>query len=191
MWRSDPDRQLYQAFCAGDAEAIPALIRRHSAALLRFIHDCLGAGRPEDAEEVFNDTLLAVWHDVAGYNPRRARFKTWVFFQARCAALDRRRELAHQTAAAEPLPEITADDISGHLILQVDLLLALEQLGAQDRQIVYLCDYLDWDHQRVADRLDLKLGTMDSRLQRARQRLRQVLTAWRPQGAPEGGDERL
>jgi hypothetical protein len=58
MWGGDPDGQIYQAFCAGDAEAIPALIRRYSASLLRFIHD-----------------------------PRRARFQTWVFFQARGAGV--------------------------------------------------------------------------------------------------------
>jgi RNA polymerase sigma-70 factor (ECF subfamily) len=188
MGGGDPDESIYQAFRAGDAEAIPALIRRHSAVLLRFIHRCLGTGTAEDVEEVLNDTLLAVWRDVAEYDPRRARFKTWVFFQARCAALDRRRALVRQTAAAEPLPAIAAADISWPMIMQVDLVLALEQLGALDRQIVYLCDYLDWDHQRVADHLALKLGTLDSRLQRARQRLRQVLAAWRPRRVPEDDD---
>ena len=188
MWGGDPDESIYEALRVGDAEAISALIRRHSAALLRFIHDCLGAGRPEDVEEVLNDTLLAVWRDVAEYDPRRARFKTWVFFRARCAALDRRRELAGRALASEPLPEIEAADISWHLIMQVDLVLALKQLGALDRQIVYLCDYLGLDHARTAERLCLRAGAVRTRLHRARQRLRKILASWRPRRVPEDGD---
>ena len=187
MLGSDPDWESYRLFATGEAGAIQALVHRCGAALLRFIHRCLGTGQPEDVEEVFNDTLLAIWRDVAEYDPQQARFKTWVFFKARCIALDRRRALARDKAAG-PLPEITAAEFSWSLLLQLDLVWALEELGVLDRQIVYLSDYLGLDHREIAGRLGLQPGALDTRLHRARKRLRQVLASWRPRGVPEDSD---
>lgn len=186
MLDRDPDERIYEAFAAGDPEALPALVRRCGAALLRFIHQCLGRGAAEDVEEVFNDTLLAVWRDVGEYDPRRARFRTWVFLQARWAALDRRRALARE-AAAGPLPELAAE-FSWAQFLQLDLVVALEELSTLDRQIIYLCDYLGFGHRESAGRLGLQVGALDTRLHRARQRLRRALAAWRPRRVPEGSD---
>lgn len=190
MFGGDPDEHIYRALCAGNTGAIRRLVRKYGSSLLRFIHSCLGAGRLEDIEEVCNDALLAVWHDVAEYDPRRARFKNWVFFKARCAALDRRRKLAREARAGEPLPLLEGAEVSWHVILQVDLALALGELCALDRQIVYLCDYLDWNHRQVAERLCLKPGTLDSRLQRARKRLGRILESWRPRRVLEDGGGR-
>jgi RNA polymerase sigma-70 factor (ECF subfamily) len=185
MRGGDPDGPIYRALCAGDAGAMQSLIHRYSPALPRFIHECLGSAQPEDVEEAFNDTMLAVWRDVAEYDPRRACFKTWVFFKARCVALDLRREMGCPARAAEPLSEIGAADISWRVILRVDLARALEQMGVLDRQIVYLCDYAGWDHQLVAKRLSLRRGALGTRLHRARKRLRALLAPWQPRQALE------
>jgi RNA polymerase sigma factor (sigma-70 family) len=155
---------------------------------LRFIQHCLGRGTVEDAEEVFNDTLLAIWRDVGEYDPQQARFRTWVFFKARWAALDRRRVLTRDEETG-PLPELAAAEFSWPLLLQLDLVLALEELGALDRQIVYLSDYLGWEHREIAGRLGLKVGALDTRLHRARRRLRRALAAWRPRQMREVGHE--
>jgi len=184
----DPDERIYEMFAAGDVAALPALVRRCGAALLRFIHYCLGRGTAEDAEEVFNDTLLAVWREVGEYDPQRARFRTWVFLQARWVALDRRRALARH-GENDPLPELAAAEFSGPLLLQLDLVVALEELRALDRQIIYLSDYLGLEHREIAERLGLKVGALDTRLYRARRRLRRALAAWRPRRVREAGHE--
>lgn len=185
---ADPDRDIWRALQAGDAGAIRTLLERHGPLLLRFIHAHLRHAPPEDLEEVLNDTLLAVWRGSAKYDPRRSRFRTWVFLQARGLALDRRRRLARAARLAAALPRPGEFEVSWPVILQMDLALALAELGALDREIVYLCDYQGGEHKQVAAQLGLREMTLNSRLHRARKRLRKTLAAWHPQGMPEDSD---
>jgi RNA polymerase sigma-70 factor (ECF subfamily) len=185
---ADPDRDIWRALQAGDAGAIRTLLERHGPLLLRFIHAHLRNAPPEDLEEVLNDTLLAVWRDIAEYDPRRSRFRTWVFLQARGLALDRRRRLARAARVAATLPLPGEFEVSWQVILQVDLALALEDLGALDREIVYLCDYQGGERKQVAGKLGLREMTLNSRLYRVRRRLRETLAAWRPRVPAEEHD---
>jgi len=184
---TDPDKQLYREIQQRKPEALALLLERHGPALVRFIHGYLAHIAPAEVEEVLNDTLYAVWSDIARYDPRRARFKTWVFLQARSLALDRRRKLARQApgvgAGAPEAAELLAD-----ALLRLDLVLALSELSAADRLLYYLCEWQGYDREQVAVRIGVRRGTLNARLRRIRERLRRVLRAggWGPAVAEVG-----
>lgn len=173
---TDPDRQLYREIQQHQPEALALLLERHGPALVRFIHGYLAHGFPDEVEEVLNDTLYAVWSDIERYDPRRARFKTWVFLRARSLALDRRRKLARQAeGVVATSPEAT--ELLADVLLRLDLFLALSELSAADRLIYYLCEWQGYDQEQVAVRVGVRRGALNARLRRIRERLRRILTA--------------
>jgi RNA polymerase sigma factor (sigma-70 family) len=65
---------------------------RHSARVVGWLEQAFFAGDFQTAEEAWNDTLYRVWSRVEKYDEARSRFTTWVWNQARYAALDLRRK---------------------------------------------------------------------------------------------------
>lgn len=176
----DRDFTLYERLRRRDAEAMGLLLARYSVLLRSFVHGFLGAAQVEDVEEVVNDTLVAVWTDIAEFDPQRAAFKTWIFMKARYCALRRRQLLQARSRHTAPEDLLADTTFEASAILRVELTLALLRLEAQDREIVYLCDVLGWGREAVACRLGITPGALRTRLHRARKRLRRTLRAWRP-----------
>ncbi len=98
------DEALMLSYRDGDEGAFRALYYRYRAPLMRFSRHL--AGSASDAEEVFQETWIAVVHSRASYSVR-ARFNTWLFAIAHRRAADRHRKRARQRA--EPLAETAAD----------------------------------------------------------------------------------
>jgi RNA polymerase sigma-70 factor (ECF subfamily) len=178
MPSGDPDRAIYERLFHHDPEAVSVLMQRHGGLLALVIGNCLGDGTREDVEDVLGELLLALWRDIAEYDSRRARFKTWVVMRARYCALAWRRKHGQIDARCSPL---SPDEIAlpePDVLLRVDLALALMDLDELDREIVYRCDYLEQDHRQVARDLGMRCGALNMRLQRIRRRLRKVLRGW-------------
>ncbi len=87
-YEEDPDLALLSRIATGDQEAIEELYRRHSRVLLgqlRFMVD-----QPALAEEVLQDTMLAVWRGARTFRGG-SRVRTWLLGIARRQARDRMR----------------------------------------------------------------------------------------------------
>ena len=132
------------------------------------------------AEELAQEAMAAVWRKADMYSPDKGNPATWIFTIARNLRIDRvRRERVFQ-----PLPEGHAeepsDDEPADLALEREerytaLREALQQLPADQLEIVTL-SYMDGlSHTEVAERLDLPLGTVKSRMRLAYNKLRPLL----------------
>ena len=190
MFASDPDRQLYEGIHRRDPDAAANLMHRYGNMLLLVIYRCLGYEEIEDAKDVLSEVLFSIWMDIEEYDPRRARFKTWLVMKARYESLGWWRKRSVELRPYAKLPPGEGDLSAEQALLRTDLVMALLKLGEVDRQIVYLCDFLERDHREVAAELGIKRGTLNTRLVRVRKRLREVLAGWRiRQGVPGGGHE--
>jgi RNA polymerase sigma-70 factor (ECF subfamily) len=132
------------------------------------------------AEELAQEAMTAVWRKAGMYSPDKGNPATWIFTIARNLRIDRvRRERVFQ-----PLPEWHAeqasDDEPADLALEREeryaaLRQALQHLPADQLEIVTL-SYMDGlSHTEVAERLDLPLGTVKSRMRLAYNKLRPLL----------------
>ncbi|MFN3522754.1 MAG: RNA polymerase sigma factor [Phenylobacterium sp.] len=92
------DETLFQLARAGDEAAFGRLIERHMRMVLRLASNIVGDSH--EAEDVAQETFVAVWRGREHWTPGAARFSTWLHRVAVNKAIDHRRR-----RRAEPAPE--------------------------------------------------------------------------------------
>ncbi|WDR38909.1 RNA polymerase sigma factor [Pseudomonas serboccidentalis] len=175
------DEALLARYREGDGAAFETLYARHRQSLYRFL---LGlSGKPELADEVFQDTWLSLIRS-ASQPQGRATFRTWLFQIARNRLIDHwRKHGAHQPlhdSYDEQLHAVgdEANDPEQLLNLSRDsqrLENALQTLPADQREVFLLRAHGDLDLAQIASLTETPLETVKSRLRYAQQKLRRLL----------------
>jgi RNA polymerase sigma-70 factor (ECF subfamily) len=177
-----PDTETLAArAAAGDAAALDLLLRRIGPEVLRRCGRFLP--NRQDAEEAAQDALLQVARRIHGFEGR-SRFSTWLYVVVANAARQTYRDLKRR-AGEQPLSPAendrpdprTTSVIAGS---RVDLLEALEYLERTRPLLVTPLVYRDiceLGYEEIAERLDLPLGTVKSRLYEGRRQVQQWLIA--------------
>ncbi|MBV6321605.1 RNA polymerase sigma factor [Duganella violaceipulchra] len=143
---------------------IPRL-RRYARALL---------GGRADADDLVQDTIERGWDKLASWR-RGSDMRAWLFGIMHNLHVD---QLRRPALATEPLDDelpLAAADTSGDALALRDMDLALQQLPPQQREVLLMVALEDMRYEEVAAALDIPLGTVMSRLSRARERLRLIL----------------
>ena len=188
----DKDDDLLAALRAGDEQAFVALVRRHHSAMLRLATGYVPSAAI--AEEVVQDTWLAVLRGISGFEGR-STLRTWllriVVNRARTAGLRERRTVA--VADPEPAVDPSRFDASGAwaspperwaqeaqdrlraAAIAARLRSAMGELPARQREVVTLRDVEGLSSGEVCSVLDISEGNQRVLLHRGRSRLRQVL----------------
>lgn len=143
--------------------------RRHVGALSHYAAVLVG---PDDAMDVVNDAVAATLRrgsldsvaDVRAYWFRAVTFTASSWHRSRT----RRRAREQRALIAEGSPSRSEPDVA-------EALRVLSVLTVQQRAVVYLTYWADWDTERIAVALGVSTGTVRKQLGRARQRLREVL----------------
>ena len=170
---------LLQRIAAGDADALLALHKRYAnlvySVAWRVLHD-VGL-----AEEVTQDVFMKLWQRSQRYDAGRGRFVAWLLSVTCFAAIDRLRQEGRHPLLVEP-PEREPDDMGWlEQLLPSDhaswergqhLRLLLEQLPAEQRQVVDLAFFGGLTHSELAEHLGLPLGTVKGRLRLGLEKLR-------------------
>jgi RNA polymerase sigma-70 factor, ECF subfamily len=171
-----PDDHLLKLVAAGDAEAFSRLFRRRRGDVYRFALHM--TGRPAVADDVTQDTFLAVMRDAGRFDASRATVTAWLCGIARHHVLRRFER-------DRPMQTIEMDDelVNGDRSLVVDEtvlgdLTRAEQVDAvreavmtlpvHYREVVVLCDLQELSYGDAAAALGCAVGTVRSRLHRGR-----------------------
>ena len=173
------DGELLARAGAGDEEAFTALYRRRSTAVYRF---ALGmTGSREAAEEVVQETFLALIEKPGGFDAQRGELGSYLYGIARNHGLRHFRDLARVTSfETEPADDGEAADVLGALDARdrVDAVRrAVLALPDVYREAVVLCDLEELSYARAAEALGTAVGTVRSRLYRGRTLLARKLGA--------------
>ena len=179
----DPsDACLLAAIAAGDEAALGRFYDRHAAGALGLA--CRMVGDRRTAEEVVQDTFVAVWRRASTFSPARGEPRSWLLGIVHHRAVDRLRGRAAAAATAE-LDLDAAVDLSDGVDgwREVDTLLTREAIGhglarlpAEQRLAVELAFFGGLTHVEVAERLRLPIGTVKGRVRLALRRLRAILS---------------
>jgi RNA polymerase sigma-70 factor (ECF subfamily) len=136
-----------------------------------------------DAEDLVQDTYLKALRGFASFQ-RGTNFRAWMFqilrntFLSSCSTLDRRMTVAMDSGddfPALPAPSSTPESL---LIERSDsdrVRCAIERLPVIFRKVILLCDVEDASYREIAEILSIPMGTVMSRLARARKALRDSL----------------
>ncbi|MGY1832723.1 RNA polymerase sigma factor [Geodermatophilus sp. SYSU D01180] len=163
-----------------EPELFATLFDRHAAA----VHRYLGRRVGELADDLLSETFLVAFRRRADYRPERLDVRPWLIGIATnlvhgAARAERRRYRALARAAAEPdaRPDDDPHDRLDAQALRGPLAAALAGLKAPDRDVLLLVAWGDLSYEEVAAVLDVPVGTVRSRLHRARRQTRATLEA--------------
>jgi RNA polymerase sigma-70 factor, ECF subfamily len=169
----------------GDPAALRTLVERHHRAVWALAVRML-AGSPlgHRAEDVVQETFVRVHRALPGFDPAGpARLSTWILTIASRLVLNELRT-APRARASLPIDhavELAGGDDPARLAeaRQRAAVVAREVAALPDaaRAVVVLREYHDLDYEEIARVLDVEIGTVKSRLSRARAQLRQRLRA--------------
>jgi len=159
----DPDPRTVQLARAGDLRAFEELVRLYQAEVFRFAWH-LTRDRTL-AEDVTQDTFLRAFRFIHGYRGGQ-RFGSWLFAIARNCAMDALRKRGTVAEHDEREPRATPDAST-----RVELDAALAAVSAEHRDAFLLVEVFGLSYQEAADVLGVAVGTVKSRMFRARRAL--------------------
>lgn len=171
--RPDPaDSELILAVVArDDREAFARLVGRHQS-MVRAVLRRLAKGDHALADDLAQETFLLAWRNLRSFR-FDARFSTWLYriaFNAWLSDARRRREVLLEDAGdAVPPPEAAAGMPAGD---RIDLERALATLSDAERVAIAACYYADLSHEEAAEAIGIPVGTVKTRILRAKEKLR-------------------
>jgi RNA polymerase sigma factor (sigma-70 family) len=156
--------------------AMPQLDSLHN-----FAH-WLTHNRP-DAEDLVQETYLKALRSFASFQPG-TNFRAWIFrilkntFLSSCSRLERRMTVA--TGPEEDAPELAVENETPETVLMKRsdsnrVQSAIENLPVHYQETLLLCDVEEMSYREISDVLSVPLGTVMSRLARARKSVRESL----------------
>ncbi len=177
------DGELIRAACQGETAAFGVLVSKYQARLCTSLtHVC---GSVDDAEDIAQEAFVQAYVKLRSFAGGSA-FYTWLYRIAVNAAISRRRKRREQTSVdtrkdtvgLEPLDDgERADERLLREERAVQVQRALSRLSDEHRQILVLREVDDCDYDEIASILQLPVGTVRSRLHRARLQLKEQLDA--------------
>jgi RNA polymerase sigma-70 factor (ECF subfamily) len=170
------------------------LVGRYKNAIVSYLYRMMGDFRT--AEDLAQETFLRVFKKIHDYDTQ-ARFSTWLYTIASNLAKDEfKRRSRHPARSLDwkggsdttrDIPQLQAstldsvpDALLEHDEVRQNVNRALDLLEANDREILVLKDVQGLSYDEIAEILDLPMGTVKSRLSRARLAFKDV---WKGMGA--------
>ena len=168
------DADVVEAAQAGDAVAFEMLVRQHADAVyghaLRFFAD------PQAAEDAVQEVFLKVYRSLGTFQGDSA-FPTWLYRVTRNVCLDMFRSGKRQPIPIDPvdIPERTRGDIADPVVAAAALEEAVAALPPEERDAFNAISLFDLDYRQAAEALEAPIGTVKSRVFRARRTLATML----------------
>ncbi|WFB10479.1 RNA polymerase sigma factor [Streptomyces sp. LX-29] len=165
---------------AADPEVFATLYDRHAATIHRYVTRRLGQNL---ADDIVADTFLIAFRRRGGYDLSRPDALPWLYgITANLIGKHRRAEVrayrALSRTGVDPVAESYTDRIDGRVSAQASgkqLAAALAALSAGDRHVLLLIAWAELTYDEVGQALGIPVGTVRSRLNRARRKMRQAL----------------
>ncbi len=175
------DRELVRRVVDGDEDAFRGLFRRYGPTALAVARRIVR--QPFLAEEIVQEVFLAVWRNPGGYDPQRGSVKAWLMGMTHHRAVDAvRREEANRRRTEEAVPETDVEDPAVVVVEELGLpeerravRSALDALPPEQRQVIELMYYRGLPQSKIAETLELPLGTVKSRTLLGMRKLRTSL----------------
>jgi RNA polymerase sigma-70 factor (ECF subfamily) len=162
---------------AGDGEAFAELFHHYKNLVYKTAYLMLGSA--SEAEDMLQEVFLEVHRALASYDPAKGAFTTWLYRITVNDCLNWRRKRRLKLISLEMLPLVAQNSPSlvheDHLSVDDAVWQALRTLNPKLRTVVVLRYYWDLSYVDMTEILNVPLGTIKSRLNRALLMLREEL----------------
>lgn len=181
------EQQLIADARKGDVAAFEALIGEHQKRIFSIAFRM--AGNPEDAADMAQEVLIKIFKNLGKFQGN-SKFSTWVYRVATNTCLDELKKLRRHTAysldqeleteegsvAAELADEApTPEESAERRDLQRVVSEAIGMLSEDHKKAILLRDMQGFSYEEIANILQCSVGTVKSRINRARAQLKKIL----------------
>ncbi|OGQ85237.1 MAG: hypothetical protein A2512_12350 [Deltaproteobacteria bacterium RIFOXYD12_FULL_56_24] len=178
-----PDLYLITRAKDGDASAFEELVCTHQDRIYNLCRHMLG--QAQDAEDAAQDSFLKAYRNLGSFTPD-ASFTTWLYRIAINTCLDRRKKplwlslfqknaKGEEFMLAEPAHGFTPERLYESKQLRELVQACLAGLPVKLKAALVLKELEGCSYEEIAEALDVSLGTVKSRISRAREELRQMM----------------
>lgn len=174
------DNELLQRIALGDQEAFALLYDRYGKPAYSLAYRIVSDGH--DAEDVVQDAFLSVWRMARSFDVRRGNARSWLLSVVHHRAVDimrRRRGQPPLFPSSESIPgqaefsdvwREVLDSIDGEMVRK-----ALARIPEDQRRTIELAFFGGYTHREIAQKEDIPLGTVKSRIRVGMDKLRELL----------------
>ena len=176
------EKELVRAAAGGDENAFADLVRMYeNKAYHLALRMC---GNEEDAGDVAQDAFLAAWRGLPSFRGESG-FSTWLYRLVSNAAIDHLRRTKHQRGNVSlddeelnldaPDDSPTPHEAAEANDLKDAVAKGLKELSDDHRTVLVMREVQELSYEEIARALSIDLGTVKSRISRARNALRKIL----------------
>lgn len=185
------DKRLIERCKRGDTAAFNDLVLKYEKKVFNLAFRL--TGNYDDANDVASDTFIRIYNSLHKFRGESA-FSTWLYRIATNVYLDsRKRKMAHPHSSLEeyleledgnlprqiedegPGPQVKVEELERNEMLQA----AINELPEFQRLMVVLYHIQELPYEEISEIMNMPLGTVKSRLNRARRALREILSSQR------------
>jgi RNA polymerase sigma-70 factor (ECF subfamily) len=165
----------------GDERAFASLYDESSTLIYSIARRMLSDAA--DAEEIAMDVYSYVWRSASTWDGSRGSVSAWLIMLCRSRCIDRIRSRVSRAQTELPMPSVHSEHLTWSKAYVSDaglydktvVLRALERLEPDQRGLLELAFFSGFTHTELAERLQLPLGTVKTRVRAAIMRLRDLL----------------
>lgn len=183
----EEEARLVQAIRAGDGDAFETLVREHQTRVYNLALRM--TGNPDDALDVSQETFLKAWRTLGQFRGD-CSLGSWLYRIASNLSIDllrkaKRRQTEKLVSLEDPREDgrpLELPDVSGDPQLLLEraegrqaVLECLDRLPREQKLILVLRDVNGLSYEEIGETMNLELGTVKSRIFRARARLANLL----------------
>jgi RNA polymerase sigma-70 factor (ECF subfamily) len=169
------EQDVIQRVLDGDTESFRWLVDRYAGPVVRMIRNITGDSHT--CEDITQEVLLAAYVKLRTFDPHQSRFSTWLFTIARNKSVNAAKR--KKPLCLADTPERTEGRGPEEAAAGGELLAALEEallrLPVHQRTVFVLAEFEQLPYETIAQIEGVRVGTIKSRVNRARTRLREAL----------------
>ena len=185
------DEELMASFQSGNEKAYIELVNRYKDRLFNFVFQYIGDF--DRSEDIVQDTMLKVYTKKYYYK-EIAKFSTWIYTIAKNLANSEYRKIKRRKTSSfsqlsdnKEMPYLKSSDLDIDLKYEIEsdikeINKAIENLPEHFRSVIILRDIQEESYEDISLIMDLPIGTVKSRINRARLQLRSELINLKKKG---------
>lgn len=183
------DWELIQAFKHGNEEVFEEIVRRYQKKVYHTTYRMMG--NPEDANDLAQEVFIRVYRNLERFQGKSS-FSTWLFTIATNICRDELRKRQRRVpvqSISEPIhfedgelereiadESMAPETMSLHRELHDEIQAVIEQLPTEQKEAIILRELQGFSYEEIAEIAGVSLGTVKSRISRARMNMRKGLS---------------
>ncbi len=172
----DDDFSLIRSFTAGNEDAFRSLVKRHKEKVRNLVYITLG--KPDEVDDITQEVFITVFRKLGAFR-YESQFSTWLYRVTvnKCRDHIRRYKIRNLFSSLSVENDIPVSETHNEGAYEVQEIVrqSIAKLPEKYRIPLILRDIEGLDYRQIAETLETEVGTVKSRIFRAREALKQML----------------